>query len=184
MKTPKLTIYTKENQNGKFVSQVVVISKSNVMTPSVSKKNSFTGSNSNLNASAAASGSLCQTTPLSKVKRKQIFENSASSHKLSSTAHSLKQVRQSTANENRSSCFRTSPLKGKRTISREKIEKKIGNIIKLKNVISKLESKPSELEVQKKEIEDFFSNKVNDLQEAGNVYIKERNMYRDQEEKL
>ena len=71
----------------------------------------------------------------------------------------------------------TSETKKVRQYSKEKVENSIGAIIQLKKQIAELAYQPSELDSQKKDIIDYFQDKINELNQIKEGILKEKNIY-------
>ena len=207
MKCSNLTIYTYEKKNGKTVNGTQVITKIPKVsvihrkTKSIStfnktaSKGCMTVPNQTpkeIDVSTATNNQRVKTaqtnaTPL-RSKKKQKIEVDKSKTFTATKQFNSSKLFSKTAKLSQSNSFNTKPkspfartatseTKKVRQYSKEKVENSIGAIIQLKKQIAELAYQPSELDSQKKEIIDYFQDKINELNQIKEGIIKEKNIY-------
>ena len=207
MKCSNLTIYTYEKKNGKTVNGTQVITKIPKVsvihrkTKSIStfnktaSKGCMTVPNQTpkeIDVSTATNNQRVKTaqtnaTPL-RSKKKQKIEVDKSKTFTATKQFNSSKLFSKTAKLFQSNSFNTKPkspfartatseTKKVRQYSKEKVENSIGAIIQLKKQIAELAYQPSELDSQKKEIIDYFQDKINELNQIKEGIIKEKNIY-------
>ena len=207
MKCSNLTIYTYEKKNGKTVNGTQVITKIPKVsvihrkTKSIStfnktaSKGCMTVPNQTpkeIDVSTATNNQRVKTaqtnaTPL-RSKKKQKIEVDKSKTFTATKQFNSSKLFSKTAKLSQSNSFNTKPkspfartatseTKKVRQYSKEKVENSIGAIIQLKKQIAELAYQPSELDSQKKEIIDYFQDKINELNQIKEGILKEKNIY-------
>ena len=207
MKCSNLTIYTYEKKNGKTVNGTQVITKIPKVsvihrkTKSIStfnktaSKGCMTVPNQTpkeIDVSTATNNQRVKTaqtnaTPL-RSKKKQKIEVDKSKTFTATKQFNSSKLFSKTAKLSQSNSFNTKPkspfartatseTKKVRQYSKEKVENSIGAIIQLKKQIAELAYQPSELDSKKKEIIDYFQDKINELNQIKEGIIKEKNIY-------
>ena len=207
MKCSNLTIYTYEKKNGKTVNGTQVITKIPKVsvihrkTKSIStfnktaSKGCMTVPNQTpkeIDVSTATNNQRVKTaqtnaTPL-RSKKKQKIEVDKSKTFTATKQFNSSKLFSKTAKLSQSNSFNTKPkspfartatseTKKVRQYSKEKVENSIGAIIQLKKQIAELAYQPSELDSQKKEIIDYFQDKINELNQINEGILKEKNIY-------
>ena len=207
MKCSNLTIYTYEKKNGKTVNGTQVITKIPKVsvihrkTKSIStfnktaSKGCMTVPNQTpkeIDVSTATNNQRVKTaqtkaTPLRSKKKEKIEVDKSKTFTATKQFNSSK-LFSKTAKLSQSNSFNTKPkspfartatseTKKVRQYSKEKVENSIGAIIQLKKQIAELAYQPSELDSQKKEIIDYFQDKINELNQIKEGIIKEKNIY-------
>ena len=207
MKCSNLTIYTYEKKNGKTVNGTQVITKIPKVsvihrkTKSIStfnktaSKGCMTVPNQTpkeIDVSTTTNNQRVKTaqtnaTPL-RSKKKQKIEVDKSKTFTATKQFNSSKLFSKTAKLSQSNSFNTKPkspfartatseTKKVRQYSKEKVENSIGAIIQLKKQIAELAYQPSELDSQKKEIIDYFQDKINELNQIKEGIIKEKNIY-------
>ena len=207
MKCSNLTIYTYEKKNGKTVNGTQVITKIPKVsvihrkTKSISTLNKTASKGcmtvpnqtpKEIDVSTATNNQRVKTaqtnaTPL-RSKKKQKIEVDKSKTFTATKQFNSSKLFSKTAKLSQSNSFNTKPkspfartatseTKKVRQYSKEKVENSIGAIIQLKKQIAELAYQPSELDSQKKEIIDYFQDKINELNQIKEGIIKEKNIY-------
>ena len=207
MKCSNLTIYTYEKKNGKTVNGTQVITKIPKVsvihrkTKSISTLNKTASKGcmtvpnqtpKEIDVSTATNNQRVKTaqtnaTPL-RSKKKQKIEVDKSKTFTATKQFNSSKLFSKTAKLSQSNSFNTKPkspfartatseTKKVRQYSKEKVENSIGAIIQLKKQIAELAYQPSELDSQKKEIIDYFQDKINELNQIKEGILKEKNIY-------
>ena len=207
MKCSNLTIYTYEKKNGKTVNGTQVITKIPKVsvihrkTKSISTLNKTASKGcmtvpnqtpKEIDVSTATNNQRVKTaqtnaTPL-RSKKKQKIEVDKSKTFTATKQFNSSKLFSKTAKLSQSNSFNTKPkspfartatseTKKVRQYSKEKVENSIGAIIQLKKQIAELAYQPSELDSQKKEIIDYFQDKINELNQIKEGIIEEKNIY-------